>query len=57
MTDYEKKINELKSKGLEFDTFETTDDGFCINVYHVHTSYTEYVYDKDQKFINKIEHV
>ena len=58
MTDYEKKLNEVKNDTIieDFDSYESTDDEQVIIVYYSYLNFTEYVYTKKGKHVQTICH-
>ena len=58
MTDFEKKLNELKNDTMieDFENYESMDDEQVIIVYYTYLDFTEYVYTKEGKYIQTISH-
>lgn len=58
MTDYEKKLNEVKNNTIieDFESYESADDEQVIIVYESYLAFSEYVYTKEGKYIETIYH-
>lgn len=58
MTDFERKLNELKNNTIieDFESYESMDDEQVIIVYYSYLDFTEYVYTKEGKYIQTICH-
>lgn len=58
MTDFEKKLNEMKNNTIieSFESYESTDDEQVIVAYYSYLDFTEYVYTKEGKYIQTICH-
>lgn len=58
MTDFEKKLNEVKNNTIieDFESYESIDDEQVIIAYYSYLDFTEYVYTKEGKYIQTICH-